>query len=143
MPKDLFDQFMDAFERALNSAAEEVVEDLMQGAGVRPRDVPPPAKKKPMTKKGKSQAFKDRASGQSESFREKVRQSQAESAKQSQSNPHYAVLGVDPNADIEAIRGAYKALARKWHPDTNKSTKAPEMMRKLNEAMEWIERARK
>lgn len=31
-------------------------------------------------------------------------------------NP-YEVLGVDRNADDQAIKSAYKALARKWHPD--------------------------
>jgi molecular chaperone DnaJ len=29
----------------------------------------------------------------------------------------YAVLGVRPDAEPEAIEGAYKALAKKYHPD--------------------------
>jgi DnaJ-domain-containing protein 1 len=31
----------------------------------------------------------------------------------------YAVLGVRPDAESEAIEGGYKALAKKYHPDRN------------------------
>ncbi|MDP3611740.1 MAG: DnaJ domain-containing protein, partial [Rubrivivax sp.] len=31
---------------------------------------------------------------------------------------HYAVLGLSRNAEPEAIAGAYKALVRKYHPDS-------------------------
>ena len=31
---------------------------------------------------------------------------------------HYAALGIDPTADQEVITAAYRALAKKFHPDT-------------------------
>ena len=31
---------------------------------------------------------------------------------------HYAALGIDPTADPEVITAAYRALAKKFHPDT-------------------------
>jgi len=33
---------------------------------------------------------------------------------------HYATLGVDVSASQGDIKRAYKAMSRKWHPDTNK-----------------------
>jgi len=47
----------------------------------------------------------------------------------------YALLGVEPSADESEIRRAYKAAARRWHPDVNPSPDAAEMMRELNEAV--------
>jgi curved DNA-binding protein CbpA len=32
---------------------------------------------------------------------------------------HYAVLGVSKNADLKVIKAAYRALAKKYHPDTS------------------------
>ena len=31
---------------------------------------------------------------------------------------HYAALGVAPDADHEVIKAAFRALAKKYHPDT-------------------------
>ena len=38
----------------------------------------------------------------------------------------YAILGVNPSADKETIKNAYRNLAKKYHPDTNKGNKASE-----------------
>ncbi len=43
---------------------------------------------------------------------------------------YYKVLQVDPSAEPEIITAAYKRLALKYHPDTNK---APESTRKMQE----------
>ena len=41
---------------------------------------------------------------------------------------HYAALGIDPTADPEVITAAYRALAKKFHPDTGAAagTASPE-----------------
>eukprot|EP00873_Tetraselmis_striata_P001939 jgi/Tetstr1/422203/TSEL_013055.t1 len=38
----------------------------------------------------------------------------------------YAVLGVDPQADVKAIKAAYRAKAKKLHPDVNRAPDAQE-----------------
>jgi len=48
---------------------------------------------------------------------------------------HYAVLGVSPDADEAVIRAAWKALLRKFHPDTARDLPdAAERTRAVNEA---------
>lgn len=49
---------------------------------------------------------------------------------------YYAALEVIETASIEAIKGAYKHLAQKWHPDKNLGNMAEATMRTaiLNEA---------
>ena len=37
---------------------------------------------------------------------------------------HYDVLGVPRSADADQIKSAYRKLARKYHPDVNKSAGA-------------------
>jgi predicted nucleic acid-binding Zn ribbon protein len=47
----------------------------------------------------------------------------------------YAVLGVSPTAEPEAIAGAYRALAHKYHPDRNPGdAEAAERMKAVNAA---------
>ena len=46
---------------------------------------------------------------------------------------YYDVLGIKRNAQADEIKSAYRKLARKYHPDANKSAGAPE---KFNEATE-------
>lgn len=47
---------------------------------------------------------------------------------------HYRTLGIDPGADPVAIRLAYRALMRRYHPDVNRSAEAAERATAINEA---------
>ena len=47
---------------------------------------------------------------------------------------YYKILGVDKNASKEAIKAAYKKLAKQYHPDLNKSSDATEKFKEINEA---------
>ena len=49
---------------------------------------------------------------------------------------YYAVLGVRMNTEPEVIRGAYNAMARKYHPDVNAAGAA--RMKDVNEAYEVL-----
>ena len=53
---------------------------------------------------------------------------------------HYQNLQVTENASIEVIRGAYKYLAQKWHPDKHQGdrAKAEDIMKILNTAYEVL-----
>ena len=47
---------------------------------------------------------------------------------------YYEVLGVDKNADDDALKRAYRKLAKKYHPDINPGNKEAE--EKFKEASE-------
>ena len=49
---------------------------------------------------------------------------------------HYASLGIDPTADPEVIAAAYRALAKKFHPDTGSAggTASPERFDQVQRA---------
>lgn len=48
---------------------------------------------------------------------------------------YYKILGVDRNADADAIKKAYRKLARQHHPDVNKNNKqSEERFKEINEA---------
>lgn len=47
---------------------------------------------------------------------------------------YYSILGVSKNASKEEIKKAYKALAKKYHPDVAKETGAEEKFKKISEA---------
>lgn len=50
----------------------------------------------------------------------------------------YDVLGVARDADAEAIRRAYRTLARRYHPDVNKQHGAEERFKAISEAYEVL-----
>jgi len=46
----------------------------------------------------------------------------------------YRILQVDPDADPETIKAAYRDLARRFHPDGNLDPAAAQRMKEINEA---------
>jgi hypothetical protein len=50
----------------------------------------------------------------------------------------YEILGVSPFASRDAIIRAYRRLARKYHPDINKSPDAEERMKEINRAYDVL-----
>lgn len=61
-------------------------------------------------------------------------------------NDPYSVLGIKPDATDEEVTRAYRALARKFHPDNYQDNPladlAEEKMKEINEAYEAIKRMR-
>ncbi len=51
---------------------------------------------------------------------------------------YYEVLGVDRKASADEIQKAYRKLARKYHPDLNKTKEAEERFKEVNEANEVL-----
>jgi uncharacterized RDD family membrane protein YckC len=51
---------------------------------------------------------------------------------------YYELLGVDRNSSQEEIKKAYHELALTYHPDVNKTEKARDLMKLLNEAYEVL-----
>ncbi|MBO3443195.1 molecular chaperone DnaJ [Clostridium sp. CCUG 7971] len=52
---------------------------------------------------------------------------------------YYEVLGVDKNADAQALKKAYRKMAMKYHPDRNPDNKeAEEKFKEVNEAYEVL-----
>jgi curved DNA-binding protein len=56
---------------------------------------------------------------------------------------YYEVLGVPRDADQDAIRRAYRKLAREYHPDLNSDSDAEERFKELGEAYEILSDADK
>ena len=56
---------------------------------------------------------------------------------------YYQILGVTPDADAAAIRGAYRRLARQLHPDRNKDASAEERFKEVGEAYDILKDERK
>ncbi|XP_078162270.1 uncharacterized protein LOC144557558 isoform X2 [Carex rostrata] len=57
-------------------------------------------------------------------------------ARGKESSDHYATLNVSRNASLQEIKNAYRSLARKYHPDMNKSTGAEEKFKEISAAYE-------
>lgn len=56
----------------------------------------------------------------------------------------YLVLGVSPNASEDEIKKAYRALAKKYHPDVNNgSAQAEARMKEVNEAYSQVMKMRR
>src|SRR5215471_380770 len=56
---------------------------------------------------------------------------------------YYGVLGVPRDADADAIRRAYRKLAREYHPDLNSDADAEERFKEVGEAYEVLSDAEK
>ncbi|TGA99573.1 molecular chaperone DnaJ [Sporolactobacillus shoreae] len=51
---------------------------------------------------------------------------------------YYEILGVGKDASKDEIKKAFRQLARKYHPDVNKSTDAPEKFKEVTKAYEVL-----
>src|SRR5262249_44236926 len=51
---------------------------------------------------------------------------------------YYKTLGVDKKATQDEIKKAYRKLARKYHPDTNKEAGAEERFKEISEAYDVL-----
>ncbi|MFN9646118.1 MAG: DnaJ C-terminal domain-containing protein [Cyanobacteriota bacterium] len=51
---------------------------------------------------------------------------------------YYAILGVEPTASADAIRKAYRRLARRYHPDVSKEDDAEERFKEVSEAYQTL-----
>ncbi|MDD2239330.1 MAG: DnaJ C-terminal domain-containing protein [Kiritimatiellae bacterium] len=51
---------------------------------------------------------------------------------------YYAVLGIPRDASADAIKKAYRKLARKYHPDINKTSEGEVRFKEINEAHEVL-----
>ena len=51
---------------------------------------------------------------------------------------YYEILGIDRNATKDEIKSAFRKMARKWHPDVNKSPEAEAKFKELGKAYETL-----
>jgi len=53
---------------------------------------------------------------------------------------YYKTLGIPNGSSQEEIKKTYRNLAKKWHPDVNKSLEAENKFKEINEAYEYLTR---
>ena len=56
---------------------------------------------------------------------------------------YYAILGVERNADTDAIKKAYRKLAHKYHPDVSKDPQGEAKFKDVAEAYATLKDAEK
>ena len=56
---------------------------------------------------------------------------------------YYSTLGVERNADADAIKKAYRKLAHKYHPDVSKDPEGEEKFKEIAEAYETLKEPEK
>lgn len=54
----------------------------------------------------------------------------------------YSLLGVDPSDDLDTVKKAYRLLARRYHPDSNRASDTTATMQRINEAYARVLAAR-
>jgi molecular chaperone DnaJ len=54
------------------------------------------------------------------------------------SRDYYEILGIPRDAGKDAIRSAYRKLARQYHPDVNKDSEAEARFKEINEAYQVL-----
>ena len=50
---------------------------------------------------------------------------------------YYKILGIERDATQDKIKNAYKKMAKKYHPDVNKSKDAEENFKKVKKKMQF------
>lgn len=56
---------------------------------------------------------------------------------------YYQILGVTPDANMKAIKAAYRRMALQYHPDTQTDGSSDERMKQINEAYAVLSDAKK
>lgn len=56
---------------------------------------------------------------------------------------YYGILGIARGADADAIKRAYRKLARKYHPDVSKESTAEARFKEVADAYRSTQRTRK